>query len=326
MSAHDPRLVAQALDDLQDQLARWSSVATEMLAEAGYTQRITNEAVDRAKQHAALVLHAAGDDERKVQDSSSDVRSWVGKGDAAIGIVCRTSTEVRNVLGNANAALRAWESELDLARRWLTKAQESLEKALEERERAQDALQSAEWDLFVAESNYRDCLGDEDGRDCRSEAAEVRQAEREVEEAKDQLSEAEQEVDQAEDEVERAQARVACCEQAINDASQAVSLAQGAEADVAEATNSAERSLEFARAAETLLGTAQEEVAAEAKAAEDMMAETQAATSSTDEAASHLRRADDARASAKGLAVAAMKELEYRAQQLHEFDRPTLRG
>lgn len=326
MSTHHPRIVAQALDDLQDQLARWSSVATEMLAEANYTQRLAKEAADRAKQHAAIVLHTARDDERKVEDTASDVRGWVDKCADAKSIANHTLAEVRSVLTRANATLREWESELDLARRWLAKAQNRLERAIEEYERAQDALESAELDLLIAERHYRDCLGDEDRRDCSSEAAAVRWAEIEVEEARDRLIEAEQEVTEAQDEVERAQARVACCEQAVNYAAQAVESAQGAEADATEATNSAERSLEFARAAERLVGTAQKEVAAEVKVAEHMMAETRAATSATDEAASHLGHADDAGASAKGVAATAMKELEHRAQQLYEFDRPTLSG
>lgn len=324
MSIYDPRIVAQALGDLQDQLTRWSSIASETLAAATETQRHAKEAADRAMHNAAILLNRAQDDEESVQKAISSVEVAIEKCVTAKSTANQTLQEAQTILKLATATLQKWEAELEKALAWLARAEARLDKAIREYDRARRALSSAEWDLSSAESRYRNCMNNPERRDCGSEAAAVRRAQADVASARTWVAIAEQEVIAAKEEVEQAKARVACCQEAVAFATQAVNLAQEAESDATQAVNSAERGLEFAQAAERLIRVAQDKVAAEVEAAESMMTDTRAAFSLTDEAAIHLRTADAAEDSAQAYATTARKELAHRMQLLYELNKPTL--
>lgn len=324
MSTYDPRIVAQALGDLQDQLTRWSSIASETLATATETQRHAKEAVDQAMHNAAILLNRAQDDEESVQKAISSVEAAIEKCATAKSTANQTLQEAQNILKHAIATLQKWEAELEKALAWLARAEARLEKAIREYERARQALRSAEWNLSSAESRYRNCMNNPERRDCGSEAAAVRRAQADVASARTWVAVAEQEVIAAKEEVEQAKARVACCQQAVASATQAVNLAQEAESYATQAVNSAERGLEFAQAAERLVRVAQDKVATEVEVAESIMMDTQAAFSLTDESAIHLRTADAAEDSAQTYSTTARKELAHRAQQLYELNRPII--
>jgi len=324
MSTYDPRIVAQALDDLQEEIAHWSSIASDTLASAMNFQRHAKEAVDRALQNAAIMLDRAKDDEENVQNAVSSVAAGIEKCATAKNVAQQTLAEAQKVLKNAHATLQHWQAELQIALAWLARAEARLAAAISEYERARSALRSAEWSLSSAESRYNDCRNDKERSDCSGEAAAVSRARGEVAYAQSWVRAAKAEVVAAQEEVEQAKARVACCEKAVSLSKQAVNLAEEGESSAEEAVNSAERSLEFAQAAERLVRVAQSEVAAEVEAAESMMTETQTAQSFTDEAALHLRIADSAEDSAQLYSTSVRKELEHRAQLLYELNRPSL--
>jgi exonuclease VII small subunit len=324
MSTYDPRIVAQALDDLQEEIAHWSSIASDTLASAMDFQRHAKEAVDRALHNAAIMLNRARDDRENVQNAVSSVAAAVEKCASAKSIAHQTLTEAQRVLEITYTTLQQWQAELQIALAWLARAEARLAAAIKEFERARSALRSAEWSLSNAESRYNDCRNDKERSDCSGEAAAVSRARSEVASAEHWVRVAKQEVDAAQLEVNQAKARVACCEKAVALSKQAVSLAEEGESSAEEAVNSGERSLEFAQAAERLVRIAQNDVAAEVEATESMMTETQAAQSFTDEAAHHLRVADSAEDSALIYSTSVRKELEHRVQLLYELNRPSL--
>jgi exonuclease VII small subunit len=320
MSNYDPRVIAQVLDDLQDQLDRWSSIASEMLTAATDGQRQTEETVGRSLHKAAVIWDRAKGDEEKVLEVVSSVMVVVEKCNTAKNIANQTILEARKVLENAKTTLAIWQAEFEKALAWLTQAEARLTKAIREYERAQRALQSAEWDLSSAEARYRDCISDKERSNCYSESAAVSSAQAAVARARQWVRVAEQEVAIAKEEVGQAKARVACCQKAVALATQAVSLSKEGESNAIQAINSAERSLEFAKAAERLVLEVQGKVFAEIDNAESAMAETHAAQSLTDEAALHLRAADTAENTAQLYCITVRKELENRVQLLYELN------
>ena len=322
MSTHDPRIVAQALEDLENELTRWSSIASDMLATATDTQRHAKEAVDRALHNAAIMLDRAKDDEESVEKVMSSVAASIETCTNATTTAQDTLKESQTALEESNATLQKWHLELEKALAWLARAEARLEKAIQEFERARSALKSAERNLWSAESRLRNCQNDENRRDCSGEAAAVRRAIAKVADAQQWVEVAYQEVIAAKEEVERAKARVACCKKAVALSTEAVNLAQESVSTATQAVNSAERSLEFAHAAERLVRMAQEKMLAEIESAENMMTETKTAQEFTDNAAIHLQNADNAENTAQTYATSMRLELGYRIQQLLDLNRP----
>lgn len=324
MSSYDPRIVAQALEDLESELTRWSSVASDMLSVATDTQRHAKESVDRALHNAAIVLDRAQDDKDNIAKAKETVASNLEKCLNAANIAKETLQACQTALSQSNATLKKWEMELEKALAWLARAEARLEKAIQELERAQSALRSAEWNLSSAESRLRNCQNDDNRRDCSGEAAAVSRARSEVASARQWVRAAEQEVIAAKEEVERAKARVACCKRAVSFATEAVNLAQESVSAANQSINSAERSVEFARAAERLVLVAEKNMLAEIEAAENMMSETKIGQELTDNAAIHLQNADSAEDTAQIYSTSVRKELEYRIQQLRDLNRPAI--
>lgn len=324
MSNYDPRIVAQALEDLDSEIARWSSVASDMLSVATDTQRHAKEYVDRALHNAAIVLDRAQDDKDSVAKSKEIVASNLEKCLSAVTIAKETLQACQTALAQSSSTLKKWELELEKALAWLARAEARLEKAIQELQRAQSALRSAEWNLSSAESRLRNCQNDDNRRDCSGEAAAVNRARAEVASARQWVRAAEQEVIAAKEEVERAKVRVACCKRAVAFATEAVNLSQESVSAATQSINSAERSVEFARAAERLILVAENNMLAEIEAAENMMSETKSAQELTDNAAIHLQNADSAEDTAQIYSTSVRKELEYRIQQLVDLNRPAI--
>lgn len=324
MSSYDPRIVAQALEDLESELTHWSSIASDMLSMAEDTQRHAKESVDRALHNAAIVLDRAQDDQDNIAKAKGTVASNLEKCLSAVNTAKETLQACQTALAESNTTLKKWEIELEKALAWLARAEERLEKAIQELQRAQNALRSAEWNLSSAESRLRNCQNDKERSNCSGEAAAVSRARAEVASARLWVRAAEQEVIAAKEEVERAKARVACCKRAVAFATEAVNLAQESVSSATQSINSAERSMEFARAAERLELVAEKNMLAEVEAADNMMGETKSAQELTDNAAIHLRSADNAENSAQIYSTSVRKELEYRMQMLYELNMPNI--
>ena len=324
MSNYDPRIVAQALEDLQSEVTRWSSVASDTLASVTNTQRHANEAVDRALHNSAIVLDRAKNDDENVQNALSFVAIAVEKCTTSTITANNTFREAQSELQNADLTLRKWQAELQKALAWLARAEARLAKANQALDHARGTLRSAEWDLSSAESRLRNCQNDENRRNCSGESSAVSRARSNVSRAQQLVRVAELEVIAAKEEVARAKARVDCCNKAVAYSTQAVNLANESVSSANQAVNSAERSLEFANAADRLVRIAKEKMLAEVESAESMMSETRAAQELTNNAITYLNIADKTEGSAQIYATALGKELEHRLQQLNDLNRPSI--
>ena len=115
MSTYDPRIVAQSLDDFREEIAHWSSIASDILASPMDLQRHAKEAVDRALHNAAIMLDRAKDDEENVRNAVSSVAAHNEKCASAESIAHQTLMEAQRVLGSAHATLLQWQAELQIA-------------------------------------------------------------------------------------------------------------------------------------------------------------------------------------------------------------------
>lgn len=323
MSTYDPRVVGQALEDLQNEIARWSSAASDMLSTAEGSQRSAKEGIERALHNANIVLDRAKDDEENLKKAISSVNEVLEKCLTAITSSLDTQTQSETILAEAKTTLHIWQAELEKALAWLIRAEARLEEAIQEHARAVSALRSAEWSLSNAESRYRSCMNDKERNNCNSEIAAVNRARAEVVSAQAWVRDAKQEVDAAKDEVTRAKARVGCCKQSVAFSSEAVAKGEESVSSAAQAVTSAERSHEHAKAAEILIRTAEKKVNAEIDAAETTMVETRLAQNLTFDAARKLDTADKSEGSAQIYSTLVQKEIAHRIQRLYELNRPT---
>src|SRR6266545_833821 len=123
MSTYDPRIVAQALEDLESELTRWSSLASDMLTTATDAQRHAIEAVERALHNAAVVLDRAKNDKENVERVIVDVSNTIEKCRTAISTAQGTVNASNAALTQADATLQKWQTELEKAEAWLARAQ-----------------------------------------------------------------------------------------------------------------------------------------------------------------------------------------------------------
>jgi len=324
MNTYDPRIVVQSLEDLQDEITRWSSAASDTLASATTSQMHAQESVDRILHKAAIVKDRAENDKLLVESSISRVEETIERGSTAVVTAKETLQDAQNRLNIASSTLDKWQAELYEALAWLERAEARLAKAVDDLERARNALRQAEWELRTAEARLRNCQNDPNRHNCSGEAAAVNRARLAVIQAKNWVVVAEQEVIAAKEEVERAKKRVACCRKAVALSTEAVKIAQESIASANQALNFAERSLELAHTAERFVLSAQKNMLLETEQANNMLSEAQAAQSLSDNAANYLSQADRAEEAAQRYASSVKTELDYRIQQLRNFNSPSI--
>ncbi len=325
MATYNPRVLALALEDLQGEIARWASMASDMMVSASTTQRHAKEAIDRAVHTAAIVVDRSEDDEQRVKDASFSVSEALDQCSTAKTSARRTYTFGKNALEEATSTLSHWESELGQALQWMARAEARLTEAVRELERAVGAMRSAEWELSAAESRLSSCINDPNRRGgCGGEAAAVERARSEVAAARRWAAAAEQEVQAAREDLELAKARVACCRNAVALSTRAVALAAETLSIADQAVNSSERSWEFAQAAKLQVDEADAHSLAESRAAIDMSEQVSRARTEVDDAGVHFQAAEAAGDSAQTISSSVSRELAYRVQALYVLDLPDL--
>lgn len=324
MSSYDPRIVAQALEDLEDELTRWSSTASDMLTTSEDTQRHANEAVDQALHNAAITVDKAENDKERVNTALSHADSIADKCSVAKDDSHNTLAKAQSALSVANATLQKWEAELQKALAWLARAETRLAKAIQELDSAITALRRAESDLNRAKARYRSCMNDKERRNCNGEANAVNRAQAQVIYAQQRVRTAELEVAAAKEEVRQAKARVNCCKQAVSYSSQAVAIAKESESSASQAVNFAERSLEFSFSVRQLVNVAEKNMLAEIDAAENMMVQARASQELTDAASVDLNKADVAENTAQTYSKSVRQELRHKIRQLIDLNKPAI--
>ena len=324
MSSYDPRVIAIALEDLSQEMLSWSARAAQTLDSTSYIQRQAKEAAERAFHRASVLFDEAQQDEEHVHNAIAAVDALMGECQNGRNVAADTLRQAEEVLREATSTLEYWEDELAKALAWLARAEARLERAIAEYNEALRAFEYAKSALERAHSRYQSCLNDKNRSNCNSEASDVNSAQDALRSAAYRLQLAQEEVNAARAEVAAARARVQCCTNAVEYATNAVNIASAAESEAQQALNSAERSLEFAQAAEQSTLVAKEKVSQEVAAAEQTLAVTRAAMSTTDDAATRLAAADAAEESAQRYALGAGHELEHKLQLLYQINRPDL--
>lgn len=326
MSGTDPRVLIQALEDLDEELGRWSAQARSTLGEARHEYEQGRELANRLLHRAWIARHNADEDRQTVDLAEGELAKLTDRCNDAQAVAELAVNEANSARRRSVSTRQAWEAELRKAQAWLAAALRRLEIARQEEARAYAALRSAESELSYAQSRLRSCQNDKNRRECNREVSAVSYAIDQVRRCQADYELAVAERMEAEAEVALAQARVACCELAVATAASAVKLAEQAVEAGDLGLSSAERSLELARAADGWLVEARGHLDEEAEAAEEAVTQAQRASAAADDAYNELRQAEYASDNAQQACSDVRRELEARVDELRQFNAPTLDG
>ena len=322
MSSYDPRQLKAILEDLQDYMQIWSSVARDTLQLADYTQRLKKEYVARAQHRAAILRNQAQEDEYLVQAKKSQYDSIAAKCIEAINTAQETLDKCQEILNNALDTLDVCQLELEEAQTWLERALERLEEAQRQYEIATYYVEEAERRLDQAEEDYEECRNDPDRGSCDEEDAEVTSAQNELERVRNQLALAKEELDAAELEVEQARERVECCERAVQYAEEAVKLAQQ-NLNIAQiAEKNAYISAEYSDIVQKYANQAEAEAKKQTEVSEAIMVTAYESSTLTEEAQRHYAEADGLQETAQDYVSNANSKINGRIESLVELNRP----
>lgn len=326
MGTADPRLLIQALGDLEEQGQRWSVLARSTMRDVTDYQKRAMAQVEHAQRRSRVILAQRERDLEKVKNLQRQAESLVDTCQAAKQNADEMLARTQQSEADAHTTLVFWQSELQAAREWLARAKERLAKAQAELRRAEQILHQAEVELSRAYSSLAACRSNKNRRNCNPEMAAVAAAQAYVAEAQALVRLAIAEVQAAEEEVRQAEARVRCCEKAVNLAEQAVSQANRAMEHAEVSVVEAERSLEYAAAVQRFLQIAEVHAQSARSAGEEMVEMVVLANRQTDEAERYRFRADEYMESAQRILLTCRRELQYRVEQLQLLNRSELGG
>lgn len=324
MTATDPRVLIQALEDLDEELGRWSAQARNALASGQYDYVQGRELAERLTHRAAVVSHQADEDRQTVDTAEGELARLSERCQQGLSVAEAALQAANAALSHAVQTHNRWTAELDKAQRWLARAEERLRVALAAEAQAMAALQHAESNRSWAYSRLRSCQNDKNRRNCSGEESDVRHAEAEVQRAAAEYQIAHAERLDAEAEVAAARARVACCTAAVGAASAAVALGKQAREAGELGLAAAERSAELVRAAERWLQEARQHLDEQTEAAEDAVTGAFKASAAADDAYYHLLTGERAGDRAQQLCSDVRRELDARTYELRQFNAPTL--
>jgi ribosomal protein S18 acetylase RimI-like enzyme len=334
MGLIDPKRLALLLEDLLQEVMRWSALASDTLEEAKYAQRYTHERVIQTSRRARILNSRALDDRILYQTKSTDVSILIGNCEEGVKIAETALKELELVRQKAHDTLNHWNGEKRQADEWLSRADRRLSKARQALDNTNATLTQAKSRLQRAEEDLRKCRNasttDKQGRrvrqNCGKYETAVRMAQVDVTDAEAKVKIAESELKDAEKEHKRATERVNCCDRAVSLATQAVERAESAHQRAADGLSTAERALEHAHAAQRALEQARTLLEAEEEEVDLMLREAQHAENSVDEAQLHLRNTLRYEESAQRYHVIARAEINTRLVYLREINRPDLFG
>lgn len=326
MSEKNPSRLAAILEDLLEEIIRWSAVASDTCHTAHHQQQSVDEKVQQIERNSLIIQDRTERDKISIEDIHEKVDALLAKGNEAKELAQTHLSEVNAILSRAQSTLTHWSNELNKALDWLARAEERVRKAQAELAAAKANLRSAESELWSAESALRSCLNyrDDKGnrRNCSGQAARVSSARTNVARAQERVHLAEIELVAALKELERAQARVACCQRAVEFAEEAVKEATEALEEATLAMTYGERSLEIANSAhehDKIVATTFEEQEA---VVDEMMVQSRQAINQSNEARHFLDLASQSEESAQRYQMMVRTEIIYRVGKLYDLNRP----
>jgi exonuclease VII small subunit len=326
MGVNNPRQLMQILQDLTDEIKRFTITVNDTFKQANYSQNIANERINQGLHSAGIMGNLVEEDQAKIQEIKAEITELLTKCYQAVEDAHQTLTQVTNAYNVAQETLAHWQRELELALSWLHRAEIRLDKAIQEYNEAKRDVESAKYELQSAQSSLNSCLSYRDsegrGKDCSREYTRVAQAEANLQRAFIRLQEAEIELQEAQEEVERAKARVNCCRRAVAYAQDAVIHSQNALLNANDGVNFAERSLEEIKTTENFLIKTEDIIISAQENAENMMIQVKEAQRLTDEAQNYFQKVGNLSEVTYSYATLGSREIEDKINSLILLNRP----
>ncbi len=338
MAVTDPRKLVVILGDLEHELERWATKASDMVRIASHTQNTTREVVEMTRRVTRLTTEEFYEDEALHRSKKQVTHDLLLNAQDAIETAQAFVEAARERRNSTQVILGRWEKERDRALAWQARAEKRVADAKAELAKAQAALDSARRQLADAERALEKCRNtviekrDSQGRvhrskpDCSRYVAAVQQAQAEVTSAQNWVRTAEVELNEALAELSRAEARVSACEKAVSFANQALAKATKSQQHGNNALSDSERTMDHARAAENSMDMAGEHLEQERLAVEEMNMFMQQSSDALMNAKNHLIHGTNYEESAQRYRILTRAELEYRIDVLYALNRPELLG
>jgi hypothetical protein len=320
MSTYDPRTLIRAFTVLQDELNRLNQTSGDTLKQSEHTQACAQERVSQALRWSAIASNQVKVDLEDVEEIEAEVNGVLSQCYTAVDTAHETVAAIEEARQQAEATLRHWQAELQLALAWQARAEERLARAVQILQQAERDYESAKRDLSSAESSLERCAKDPERKSCDSEQRRYNSAREAVLYAIEAVRIAQIEVQAAQEELEAAKERVRCCRAAVSYAEQAVQHSHMAKEQAEQALNDAERSLENAEAANRAANNAQNKSMESEEHIEQLLIQVNQAERITNEAQIHTQNARRMSDSAYSLAVKGNQELSHRADHLNRLN------
>lgn len=331
MAVTDPRKLISILEDLTEEIRRFTTTVNDTAQAASHCQQQAQERISQGKYKVGILQNSVSEDEVQIAQVNGEVSRQLSLSYQAVDEAHQTLDTANNVHAVATATLKKWEKELQIALRWLQQAEIRLAQAIAEYNAARTNLARAENNLAMAQAALTSCRNtpgytDSNGKyhpppSCNREETAVAAAIAEVRQAQNRLQKAEYEVTSAKAEVAQAQARVDCCQNAVNLSQKAVQISVDAIADANESMIYGERSLEEAKAAEKSVNLAQDKAIEERENLEKLIGAVNAAQEVTQQAQIYYQQVTHLAESTYQYAKLGNKEIENRRNILYQLNR-----
>jgi hypothetical protein len=317
----EPRRIAAAINDVSVEIGRWSAMATSAKDESDSIIRFGSEHVHRTEHSTAIAADLLGQQTLLVQKVrlSAD-RSVESADDAVERVEVQRDANLR-LHAFVSATLVAWTNELREAMAWKARAEARVSKAEAWVARATREVSSCKSAVSSAESSLRRCNNDKERKNCNSEARSLANAENNLAAAYRDLQRAQIELAQARVELAHAVARVNCCTSAVKLAVNAEQLCVESAEQIKDASHMASLGLADARRSAESAGRAEQFLAAEDEAVEQMRSLAVRSRRLLDEALTHQRSSQDGYQTSQRYSKDAQRDLALRVERLREFDR-----
>ena len=327
----DPRYLLVILDDLMQELARWSSRASEEQTRASYVARQAREEVDQAGRRGAVVRNQTEADRRTVKDTAASVSRCTSKCEHGLKAAKQAEEETQKLRQTVESTMAHWTEQLARAKDRHEQMRNRFQEAERAEHKAEAALQQAKVELSNAKIALKQCqaqaiLGAKDAfgsrLDCSAARARVATAQKSLAASEIGLARARSEHAIAKRELELAEERVQACQRAVGHSNQAAVWAVLACGDVSIAVTVAEQAAESARRVRRDITTAERHASRQEKATAAMIAAARDATHEIEEAKILGQQAVRSEASAQRHLSHAASEIAFRMDQLRAFNHP----
>lgn len=320
MPTYDPRVISRSIDTLESEIQRFTDISSETSQQAGYVQLNYRERAERVLRWSAIVLDRALNDTLEVRAVNDEVDRLVIQCSEAVEIAHQTLANSEHIRTRSIATQDRWRVELQAALAWEARAEAELSSAKAAREKAESQVSRAMHALSKAESALYSCQSDSK-RNCSGHQAAVGAARNNLATAQIALQQAEARVRAAEADLALARARVAQCRKSLAIADVAVTRSHQAVSIAIDSLARAESSLSDAHAAQRKAIEAQYKAIEAEELAKETVTRSRQAAANVDTAQTHLYQSIKFNDSAHNLAIRAKLDLDYRNEQLRNFNR-----